>query len=437
MMRKKKDIWGQVVNNLQSLIPKTELKTWFSAVKLVKYDPGLAVLSVPNKFVANWLSDTYLTQIKKSFKVVVDDSPNVQFSCDQQPPKGDGDSPVRAFPPSVFKHRLNPILTFEQFIVGDYNRFAHSSALRVAEKANDQYNPLYIYSSAGLGKTHLLHAIGNLRTQHDPGAKIRYVSSDTFSSHFIYAIKNDKIEEFRAEYRDLDLLLLDDVHLLEKREKTQEEFLSIFNFLHASEKQLAITGNSTPNKMKSFSPQLRSRLGSGLLADIHPPDQASKIDLIVNKARNDDISIPEDVVFFIASSHNDVKSLLNSVVKLETYASLDSASISISLAKTLMRGGGEKGKIDIDDIKATTAAYFNIPVSDLLSIKKKRIYSYPRQLAMYLARKHTHLSLNEIGSHFSHKDHSTISYAVKRIEKSREKNRNIVEDMKKIEKLLG
>jgi chromosomal replication initiator protein len=436
MMRKKKDIWGQVVTNLQSLLPKSEFNTWFSSVSLVKCDPGLAVISVPNKFVANWLSDNYLTQIKKSFKAVVDDSPNIQFSCDQQSQKGDVASLLATAPPSLFKHRLNPTLTFEHFIVGEYNRFAHSSALGVAEKGNNQYNPLYIYSPPGLGKTHLLHAIGNYSTKKDPHAKIRYLSSDTFSSHFIYAIKNDKMDEFRTEYRELDLLLLDDIHLLANREKTQEEFLSIFNFLHGSDKQLAITGNSAPNKLRSFSPQLRSRLGSGLLADIRPPDQESKIEIIVNKAKNDDILIPEDVVFFIANSNNDVKNLLNNVVKLETYASLDSASINLSLAKTLMRGR-EKGKIDLEDIKTTTAVYFNILLSDLVSNKKKRIYSYPRQLAMYLARKHTLLSLNEIGSHFGHKDHSTIIYAIKRIEKNRERNKTIIDDVKKIENLLA
>jgi chromosomal replication initiator protein len=177
-------------------------------------------------------------------------------------------------------------------------------------------------------------------------------------------------------------------------------------------------------------------LGSGLLADIRPPDQETKIEIIVNKAKKDDILIPEDVIFFIANSNNDVKNLLNNVVKLETYASLDSASINISLAKTLMRGR-EKGKIELEDIKMTTAAYFNIPLSDLVSNKKKRIYSYPRQLAMYLARKHTLLSLSEIGSHFGHKNHSTIIYAIKRIEKNREKNKVIVDDVKKIENLLG
>jgi chromosomal replication initiator protein len=436
MMRKKKDIWGQVVTSLQSLLPKTEFKTWFTKASLVKYDPGLALLSVPNKFVANWISDNYLTHIKKSFKDVIGDSPNIQFSCDHESSRRDPDSLLITAPASLFKNRLNPTMTFDHFIVREYNRFACSSALGIAQKGSIEYNPLYIYSPPGLGKTHLLHAIGNYRTKKDPQVKIRYLSSDTFSSHFIYAIRSDKMDEFRSEYHELDVLLLDDIHLLANREKTQDEFLSIFNFLYGSDKQLAIAGNSPPNRLRSLSPQLRSRLGSGLIADIRPPDQGSKIELIKKKAKDDGVSIPEDVVFFLANSNHDVKNLLKNVVKLETYASLDSAIVNISLAKTLMRGR-QKGKIDLEDIKATIAAYFNIPLSDLVSDKKKRIYSYPRQLAMYLARKNTPLSLNEIGAHFGHKDHSTIVYAIKRIQKNMERDKTLVDDLKKIENLLG
>ena len=435
-MRKKKDIWGQVVTSLQSSLPKAEFKTWFSRVSLAKYDPGFALISVPNKFVANWISDHYLTHIKKSFKDVIDDSPNIQFSCDHESSKGDAGSLLITAPASLFKNRLNPTMTFDHFIVGEFNRFACSSALGVAQEGNLDYNPLYIYSSPGLGKTHLLHAIGNYRTKKDPHAKIRYLSSDTFSSHFIYAIRSDKMDEFRSEYSELDLLLLDDIHLLANREKTQDEFLSIFNFLHGSDKQLILAGNSPPNSLRSLSPQLRSRLGSGLISDIRPPDQGSKIEIIKRKAEEDGVSIPEDVVFFLANSNHDVKNLLKNVIKLETYASLDSATINISLAKTLMRGR-EKGKIDLTDIKATIAAYFNIRLSDLVSDKKKRIFSYPRQLAMYLARKHTPLSLNEIGADFGHKDHSTVVYAIKRIQKNMESDKTVVDDLKKIENLLG
>lgn len=436
-MPKKKDIWSRVTKHLQSKLPKSQFTTWFSRADLEKLDSDVAIISVPNKFVANWLADNYLTEIKKSFKSVSSQSPSIHFSYNHASPVetfcdfGFGENP-RLHP----RHRLNPSVTFEHFVVGNHNRFACTSALQVAEKAASQYNPLYIYSSPGLGKTHLLHAIGNQWLSRDPDARLRYLSSDTFSSDFVYAIKNDKVDEFKIEYCNLDLLLFDDIQLLANREKTQEEFLFVFDSLYATEKQVVITGNNPPNKLKNLNPQLKSRLGSGLLAGIDLPDQGTKIEIVKKKAEEDNLNIPEDVVFFLANSSRDVKDLVKNVVKLETYSSLNTGDINISLLKAFMRDT-HKNKIDLEDIKTTTAAYFNISVVDLMSYKKKRVYSYPRQLAMYLARKHTSLSFKEIGAHFGHKDHSTVVHAIKRIEGSKERSEKILDDIKKIENLLG
>jgi chromosomal replication initiator protein len=437
-MPKKKDIiWSQVTKHLQSKLPKSQFTTWFSRADLEKLDSDVAVISVPNKFVANWLADNYLTEIKKSFKSASNHSPSIHFSYNHA-------SPAEAFRDFGFgesprlhqRHRLNPSMTFEHFVLGSHNRFACTSAVQVAEKAASHYNPLYIYSSPGLGKTHLLHAIGNHWLNTDPYARLRYLSSDTFSSDFVYAIKNDKVDEFRIEYCNLDLLLFDDIHLLANREKTQEEFLFIFDSLYATEKQIVITGNNPPHKFKKVNPQLKSRLGSGLLAGIDLPDQGTKIQIVKKKAEEDNLNIPEDVVFFLANSSRDVNELVKNVVKLETYSSLNTGDINISLVKAFMRDK-HKDKIDLEDIKTTTAAYFNISVMDLMSYKKKRVFSYPRHLAMYLARKHTSLSSKDIGVHFGHRDHSTVVHAIKRIEGSKERSEKILNDIKKIENLLG
>jgi chromosomal replication initiator protein len=436
-MPKKKDIWSQVSKRLQSKLPKSQFSTWFSRANLEKLDSDVAVISVPNKFVANWIADNYLPEIKKSFKSVSNQSPSIHFSYSHDSPIGAfRDSGFGESPRPLLRHRLNPSMTFEHIVVGNHNRFASTSALEVAEKAASPYNPLYIYSSAGLGKTHLLHAIGNHWLKRDPYAKIRYLSSDTFSSDFVYAIKNDKVDEFRTEYCSLDLLLFDDVHLLANREKTQEQFLFVFDSLYATDKQVVITGNNPPPKLKNLNPHLKSRLGSGLFAVIDLPDQATKIDIIIKRAEEDNIPIPEDVVFFLANSSRDVKTLVKNVIKLETYSSLNTGDINISLVKAFMRDK-DKSKIDLEDIKTTTAAYFNISLIDLASQKKKRAYSYPRQLAMFLARKHTSLSFKDIGGHFGHKDHSTVVHAVKRIEGSKERNKKILDDISKIENLLG
>jgi chromosomal replication initiator protein len=436
-MPKKKDIWSQVTKHLQSKLPKSQFTTWFSRADLEKLDSDVAIISVPNKFVANWLADNYLTEIKKSFKSASNHSPSIHFSYNRA-------SPAEAFRDFSFgesprlhqRHRLNPSMTFEHLVLGSHNQFACTSAVQVAEKAASHYNPLYIYSSPGLGKTHLLHAIGNHWLNTDPYVRLRYLSSDTFSSDFVYAIKNDKVDEFRIEYCNLDLLLFDDIHLLANREKTQEEFLFIFDSLYATEKQIVITGDNPPHKFKKLNPQLKSRLGSGLLAGIDLPDQGTKIEIVKKKTNEDNLNIPEDVVFFLANSSRDVKELIKNVVKLETYSSLNTGDINISLVKAFMRDK-HKNKIDLEDIKATTAAYFNISIIDLMSHKKKRVFSYPRQLAMYLARKHTSLSFKDIGVHFGHRDHSTAVHAIKHIEGSKERSEKILNDIKKIENLLG
>jgi chromosomal replication initiator protein len=434
---KKKDIWSQVKTHLKTKLSKSQFSTWFSRADLEKLDSDVAVISVPNKFVASWLADHYLTEIKKSFKSISNHSPSIHFSYERGPaPPASGDINSHEISRLSMRHRLNPSMTFDHLVIGEHNRFSSTSAVEMAENDGCHYNPLYIYSSPGLGKTHLLHATGNRWFQKDPYAKIRYLSADTFSSDFVYAIKNDKVEEFRTEYCGLDLLLFDDIHLLANREKTQEEFLFVFDSLHTSKKKIVITGNNAPQKLKSLNPQLKSRLAWGLLAQIDLPDQGTKINIVTRKAEKDNVDIPEDVVFFLANSSTDVKNLVRNVIKIETYSSLNSGDINISLVKAFMTDKNDN-KVGLEDIKATTAAYFNISVADLSSQKRKRVYSYPRQLAMYLTRKHTSLSLKDIGVHFGHKDHSTVVHAVKRIEGSKEKNEKISDDIKKIENLLG
>jgi len=308
--------------------------------------------------------------------------------------------------------------------------------MEVANRSTGQYNPLYIYCAAGLGKTHLLHAIGNQVLSNNPYSKPRYVSSDTFTSDFTYSIKNERLHRFRERYQSLDLLLFDDVQRLANRKKTQEEFLFIFNALHGARKQIALTASCPPNELKNINSQLKSRFGWGLLSEIQPPDQPTKINIIKKKATEANLHITDDLVFFIDNSTNDIKMLLKNLVRVEAYASLNHGNISISLVKSLIKVRGELD-IQIEDIKASTAGYFNIAVSDLISNKKKRAFSYPRQIAMYLARKHTDLSFKEIGGSFGNKEHSTVIYAVRRVKKNMESDKEILDDITGIEKLLG
>ena len=436
MMSKKKDIWNQITRNLESKLPKPDFKTWFSRTTLQKLEPGQAVIGVPNKYVSNWLQEKYLPEITKSFKKILKQEPDIYFSHQKPPEKKSSPSatPIEKRDPT-FKHFLDPSMTFHRFIMGKGNRFARSSSIEVAKGSNNDYNPLYIYCHMGLGKTHLLHAIGNYIISNDPSPRIRYLTSDTFTADFSYSSKNKKLHEFRERYCGLDVLLFDDVHLLDNRKRTQEEFLSIFNALHGRRKRVVVAGQRPPTHLKNLNSQLKSRLGSGLITEIQVPDQMTKIDIIKNTTKEQGIHIPEDVVFFLANTNNDIKTLMKNIIKIGTYASLNQRTINISTVKSFMKG---KNKIEIDneDIKLIIAEYFNISVMDLVSDKKRRSYSYPRQLAMYLARKYTRLSFKEIGTSFGNKDHSTVIYAVQRIEKCKEQ-KNVSDDLMKIENLLG
>ena len=433
-MSHRKDIWVDVSKSLESKMSKGEFKTWFSRTSLKRFDPEVVVLGVPNKFVATWLNDNYLIDIKKSFKKIARISPSIHFSYDHEAMEKEPREVEKS--ESYLKRRLNPSMTFETFMTGECNRFAWSTAREVAEKRTEEYNLLYLYCVNGLGKTHLLHAIGNHRLKKNPRCRLRYLSSDAFSSDFTYSIKNDRLDDFRSELSNLDLLLFDDIHHLANREKTQEEFLSVFNALYSQKQQLVVTGDSAPNKLRNINPELKSRLGWGLLADIDDPDQTLKISIIQKKAVEDNLSLAEDVVFFLSNSSGDIKNLLKNMIRVQTFASLSSEPLTISTVRTLIRDRN-RSEMTLEDIMTTTAGYFNISMSDLLSNKKNRIYSYPRQLAMYLARKFTNLSFKEIGNSFNHKDHSTVIHALRKVEKEKDEKKDVEKDLSKIESLLG
>jgi chromosomal replication initiator protein len=437
MPSKKKDIWRRITQDLRSKLSKSEYRTWLSQAHLEDLQDDVAVIAVPNNFIANWLHDKYLLAIKESFETILRKATEIHVTY-HRPPNQDNPSKTDAAlrQPLNVPNGLNPMLTFDRFITGRCNRFAWSSSQTISDQPADQYNPMYIFSQGSLGKTHLLHSIGNRVLAKNPASAVCYLSSNRFTSDFTRSIKSDKLHEFRTKYCNLDMLLFDDVQLLANRKRTQEEFLFIFNSLYGSKKQLVITGDRPPNEFKGMSPQLRSRLGCGLIAEIKPPDHQTKVNIIKKNSEESQIDIPDDVVFFLAKSNHDIKRLLKSIVRLEAYASLNRVNTNISTVKSII-DGQERIDITVEDIKNVTAGYFNISVADLVSNKKKRVYSYPRQLAMYLARKYTDLSFKEIGDGFGHKDHSTVIYAVRRIERYKDRHREIRDDLKSVENLLG
>lgn len=424
--------WQQITDNLKSRISPSDVKLWFSKTYLDSLDNNLAVINVPNKFVANWLHDHYLNEIRSSFKTVIKKTPDIHFQYNQKESIQLKKKENKIH--GEFKNNLNKLMNFDNFIVGDYNRFAFSSAFEVSNNKRNCYNPFYIYSKSGHGKTHLLNAIGNHSLNKNQSLKVKYIFSKKFISDFNYSLLSKNIDKFRKNYLDLDVLLFDDIdYLINKR--AQEEFLSIFNKLYDEKKQIVITGEITPNKLSNINNQLISRLGWGLLVEIKEIDQKNKYNIIKYKLKEKNINIPNDIIFYLVKSTNNIKILLKNLIKIETYISLNNGDINISLVKSIIK---DRDYIDINikDIQLLTSGYFNISISDLTSNKKTSKYSYPRHIAMYLCRKYIDMSFQDIGYHFGNRDHSSIIYAISKIEKVKNKKKEIISDLYNIENLL-
>ena len=432
-MTSKKHIWNKISSSIESNIPRSDFRTWFSNVDLKELHPELAVIEAPNKFVAHWLREKYLVNLQNAFSDHLDSIPEIRFTYSgltapdeatqfEEPKKVEG----------VSRNGLDASYTFSNFVTAKSNRFAYSAALQVSHDWSTDYNPLYIFSKLGSGKTHLLNAIGNHRITKNPSLSARYLSADRFSKDFSLAKRYGKLIQFRNTYKNLDLLLIDDVHLLGGRKKTQEELVTIFNLFYESKKQIVFAGKTTPAGIDQIVPQLQSRLEWGLFTEISLPNREIKISIIQEKAKQENIRLQDDVVFFLAKATNDLKTLVRYMVSLGSYYSLYQREIDMSTVKSIITKR-TINSIDIYEIQKLTAKYFNISVSDLVSTSRKRVFSYPRQVAMYLSRNLTSLSYKEIGKVFGNKDHSTVVYAVNSIKKGiKNQKKTIINDINKV-----
>ena len=437
-MTEKNNIWKLVLESLESRLNRSEIKTWFSQTSCKQLDGNIAVIEVPNKFVANWLRDNYLNDIKVSIKKITNEKPDIIFHSNMENKWSDITEKIhkKVKNNSYFNNNLNNSMIFDNYITGEFNRFAYSSALEISQRPGDYYNPFYIFSKYSVGKTHLLNAIGNNIIKNNNYFNVKYIYSKYFINDFNYSLKKNNFDSFKIKYNNIDILLFDDIQHLSNSSKSQEEFISLFNNIHGDNKQIVITGDRPPNSLKNMNSNLISRLGSGLLTEIKEPDLKTKADIIKNYIGNNNLIIPNDIINFLIKSNNDIKTLLKNIVRIETYMSINKGKINISLIKSFI-----KDRYDVDitikDIQSITSGYFNISVSDILSDKKKYKYSYPRHLAMYLSRKYTDVPLQEIGYHFGDRDHSTVLYAYKKIEKLLHNKKEIQEDLNNIKILLA
>jgi len=429
-MKKLKEVWSKIDMSLKRDLNPRSYQTWFSPIKVSFKKPNLIELGAPNKFFKNWLQEHYLDIINEKRQKLKDaEEVQISFVISKSSSKATKEKPI--INPVVTKSKpalnlkLNPKFTFDNFVIGPGNRFAHAAAMAVAESPAKSYNPLFIYGGVGLGKTHLMQAIVHFVVNNNPSLKACYISSEDFTNQLISAIQNRKTIEFREKFRSVDILLIDDIHFIAGKESTQEEFFHTFNTLYDSHKQIFISSDKAPKDIPTLEERLVSRFEWGLVTDIQPPDLETRIAILQKKAQNEPIEISSDVINFIAENITaNIRELEGALIRVVAHSTLIGSEINLDLAREILKDMViEKSKIiTIDLIQKTVAQHFDIRLSDMKTKTRTRSVSYPRQIAMYLAKKLTEHSLSEIGDFFGGKDHTTILYACNKIKGNINKN---------------
>ena len=424
------NVWQDALACIQGKVPKQVYDTWFTPIHLERIEESTAQLGVPNKFFGDWLGQHYGPLLVEALSTARGgEETAITFSIFHKqvaklPENGNAPAPNRQNTGARTKRgiQLNPRYTFKNFVVGAGNQFAHAACMAVAEQPAKAYNPLFIYGETGLGKTHLLNAIGNYVAERTD-LRIAYLTTEQFTNEVINSIRYDKMMDLRKRYRHIDMLMIDDIQFLAGKERTQEEFFHTFNALYEAHKQLVLSSDRFPKEMPDIEERLRSRFEWGLIADLQPPDVETRIAILRKKSEDDGVTLPEDVVQFLATTmKSNIRELEGSLVRLGAYASLTGTTISLEMAKTVLRDliGTKKKIVSMDDIQETVGARFHVKISDLKSRRRSKTLVHPRQIAMYLCRELTDSSYPEIGRQFGGKDHTTIIHACKQVIKAKD-----------------
>ncbi|MFH0926432.1 MAG: chromosomal replication initiator protein DnaA [bacterium] len=419
-------LWEKALNIIEKKLNEQGTNTVFKNLKLLSYSNNNAIIEVPNNFIKDWIKEHYLDVINKTLsdvfnEVIVNIEFQVSKTTSQKPfslnikkkkVNLDSNIPIDDF--------LNQKYTFDSFVVGQCNQFANAACLAVAELPSTAYNPLFIYGGVGLGKTHLLHAIGNKLKSKDNQSRIAYVSSEKFTNELINAIRYDETTLFRAKYRNVDILLIDDIQFIAGKERTQEEFFHTFNSLYESHKQIVVSSDSPPKEIPTIEERLRSRFEWGLIADIQIPDLETRVAILKRKAEMESISLPDDVAFFIAEKiKSSIRELEGCLIRVAAFSSLSGNEITLSFTKEVLGNilSENKNQITIEKIQKVVADHFNLKVSDFKSKCRTKNIVLPKQIAMYIAKTMTDASFSMVADKFGGKDHTTILYAYKKIKK--------------------
>lgn len=413
------EIWEKTLQIIKTELTEVSFNTWLKTLEPVAIQNQKFILEVPNKFNKEILETRYTGLIANAVKQVTSKQYELDFILPENNQAAIQDS-LQSKNSDLFEPpKLNPKYVFGEFVIGNSNRFAHAASLAVAEAPAKAYNPLFIYGGVGLGKTHLMHAIGHYILDHNANARVVYVSSEKFTNELINSIKDDKNEEFRNKYRTVDVLLVDDIQFIAGKERTQEEFFHTFNALHEANKQIIVSSDRPPKEIPTLEDRLRSRFEWGLITDIQVPDFETRIAILRKKAELEDIDIPNEVLHFIAKKiKSNIRELEGALIRIVAYSSLTNREITVDLAAEALKdiiSSSKPRQVNVDLIKDIVAQYYNVQVKDFESKRRTRSISYPRQIAMYLCREMTDMSLPKIGEEFGGRDHTTVIHAYDKI----------------------
>ena len=428
-------IWTQAKETLQSMVNPDLFNLWFDPIKLVTIKKSTAILLAPNEFCAVWLKDNYKEILQDVLSHITSSKLTVQFEigldtaskqCSSESTDTESKfkkntkatktkTTTRTKSADSSEKLFNPKNTFSTFVVGDNNSFAHAAALAVAQSPGRSYNPLFLYGGVGLGKTHLLHAIGHYALEENPRLKVSYLSSEKFTNKYIDAIQNNELAKFRRTYRKTDILLIDDIQFLAGKERIQEEFFHTFNALHEAHKQIVMTCDRPANEIKNLENRLVSRFEWGLVTDMQPPDYETRLAILRKKAASINIQVPEDIVTFLAKRiRTNIRRLEGALIRVSSYQSLTGKSMTTTTVEGLLKDVlHEEGRtiISIEQIQKRVADHYDIRLADMTSRRRPENIAFPRQVAMFLSRELTGKSLNSIGEAFGGRDHGTVLHA--------------------------
>jgi chromosomal replication initiator protein len=437
-------LWQRALPELREELGKQNFETWVKPIRFSEQKGNEVRLDVPSKFFRDWLMDHFVESMERVLTSIACHEVKVHLTVDEQlqtknvsarvERRADRDQPQRA------NNNLIPKYTFDNFVVGASNQFAHAASMAVANQPGEHYNPLFIYGGVGLGKTHLVNAIGHRASTRRPTLKVVYLSSESFMNELIGSLRRDKMDEFKTKFRNVDLLILDDVQFIAGKERTQEEFFHTFNSLYESHKQIVITSDKFPKEIPGLEDRLRNRFEWGLIADIQPPDMETRVAILQKKAETEAVQLPHEVAIFLAANiDSNVRELEGSLTRLGAFASLTKSTITVDLTKEVLRNTlkGAQREVTVEGIQKTICDYYNIKIGDLKAKRRTKNVAFPRQVAMYLCRKYTETSFPSIGDKFGGRDHSTVIHASKTIEKKIKEDPYMQTTIEKLERNLN